>query len=81
MHLKDYLLTDTALKPEGYTTCGGKFLTDCEIGAGVVNFKEILSELLDGGYGGYYSLEFMGVKDEDEVDRVLERMESGFSNE
>ena len=78
VHLKDYLLTDTALKPEGYITCGGKFLTDCEIGTGVVNFKEILSELEDGGYDGYYSLEFMGVKSETEVDRVLERMKSGF---
>lgn len=79
-HIKDYIIYDK--DPEGisdYRTLGGKYLANCEMGTGNVNFEKIAQELSRAGYHGYYSLEFSGCKDEEEVLRVLDRMYGWFA--
>ena len=43
-----------------------------------MNFGAIAAELSRLGYGGCYSMEFAGVADEDEIERVLTRMADHF---
>ena len=80
VHLKDYTIS-TAPHPTktSYMTRGGSYLTDAEMGTGDVNFEKVRDGLRRMNYSGYYALEFSGVKDEDEVSRVISRMNAVFS--
>ena len=74
VHIKDFALSDE--KPaEGnyYESISGKYITDCEVGTGVVDFAGISAGLKAINYDGLYSLELANVSGEDEVDRVLRR--------
>ena len=74
VHIKDFALSD--LQPADssyYKSLGGKYITYCEVGTGVVDFAKIATGLKAAGYNGLYSLEFADVSGEDEVERVLKR--------
>ena len=74
VHIKDFAVSD--FKPtEGsyYQSISGKYITDCEVGTGAVDFDGIRRGLKAINYDGLYSLEFANVSGEDEVDRVLKR--------
>ena len=75
VHIKDYIKSETG----SHRTKSGNYIEDCEIGIGDIDLNKIVTKLETSGYNGFYSLEFVGVKDEAEVDRVLSRMENGFS--
>ena len=80
VHIKDYQLTDSPTSGVCYKTRAGKYLTDCEMGLGDISLRDTVAAIEASGYTGYYSLEFSNVKNESEVDRVLERMEKGFAD-
>lgn len=75
VHLKDYRITKAPLHEGSYTTLKGNYLTDCEIGTGDVNYKEITAAFAEAGYAGMYALEVAAVEDRAEVERVFCRME------
>ena len=68
VHLKDfaYIPADAVAEepPHGYISRHG-YISDCEIGQGAVNFKEVLPTIRKAGYTGYYGLEF-GAPEDDE---------------
>ena len=69
-HLKDYSLTPTGASP--YYSANGIALYDTEMGQGDIDFDGIFTALNDGGYNGYFALEFEAAKGEDMVRRALD---------
>ncbi len=50
-----------------------------EIGRGAIDFARLSSQLRARGYNGLYSIEFEGVKDMDEVARVISFLEKALA--
>ncbi len=71
VHLKDYAYCTESENPL-YTSTERRTFADVEIGTGDVDLDAVAGLLRDRGYAGLYSLEFVRVKNEAEVDRVLD---------
>lgn len=66
VHLKDYLLRPASMPHPGpgwYTTTRGDRLLEVPMGYGSVQFEQILTILLHGGYDGWFSTEYCGPGD------------------
>lgn len=64
-HIKDVYIKDTN-DGKGLTTLDGKFMSEAEVGKGVVDIKKVIGILKDAGYDGYYGLEY-SAKDDDSL--------------
>lgn len=72
-HIKDYhLLPGHQDGADGYRTWRGNTLQNAEIGTGSIDFEKVFSAFEKIGYQGMYALEFSGVKDMNEVERVIQ---------
>lgn len=75
VHIKDYKIAggDDPDEPI-YISRGGMHFTDAEIGTGIIPLDRVINTLNDINYRGMFSLEFNGVKDCEEIKRVLKRI-------
>ncbi len=75
VHIKDYKIAggDDPDEPI-YISRGGMRFTDAEIGTGIIPLDRVINTLNDINYRGMFSLEFNGVKDCEEIKRVLKRI-------
>ena len=74
-HIKDYVYLSAPVPGKNnYLSRSGRLFTDAEIGLGDIDFEAVFTAFEEIGYRGMYSLEFSGVKDENEVCRVLDRL-------
>ena len=76
IHIKDYAFREAS--DDGrtiYRTPDMRGFCYEEIGCGAIDFARLGSQLRARGYNGLYSIEFEGVKDMDEVARVLSFLE------
>ena len=75
VHIKDYKIADDTDPGEPvYISRGGMRFTDAEIGTGIIPVDSVINALNDINYRGMFSLEFNGVKDCEEIKRVLKRI-------
>ena len=75
VHIKDYKIADGDDPDEPvYISRGGMRFTDAEIGTGIIPLDRVINTLNDINYRGMFSLEFNGVKDCEEIKRVLKRI-------
>lgn len=75
VHIKDYKIADGDDPDEPvYISRGGMRFTDAEIGTGIIPLDCVINTLNDINYRGMFSLEFNGVKDCEEIKRVLKRI-------
>ena len=75
VHIKDYKIADgTGSTAPLYISRGGTRFRDAEIGTGIIPLDSVINILNDINYRGMFSLEFNGVKDREEIKRVLGRI-------
>lgn len=73
-HIKDFRITDEPTEGYKYRSRGGAYLSDIEIGTGAVDLSAIKKAFADISYEGMFALEFARIADEDEAERVIERL-------
>ena len=69
-HLKDYTFTPNGKTP--YYSANGVGIYDTDMGEGDIDFDGIFTALNNGGYNGYYALEFETPKGDEMVQRALD---------
>lgn len=80
VHIKDVVITDTAVSASSLKTLTGKYMNTVQIGKGEVKIDKLINLLKNFGYNGFYSIEFSSKNDNSsEIDECLKLVNSYLS--
>ena len=79
-HIKDAFLTDKPISVHSLKTLTGRYMTETNIGEGVVKIKEAIDLLVKFGYEGFYGTEFAAQNDNSPyISKALDFVDSCFN--